>query len=125
VPNFQNTGTNASIGVMIRDTLTAGSKYSHIGVDGSGTIKHRRRTSTGGSTTTAISSNGAAPNLWFRVTRAGNTVRCYKGTNGTTWVQVDSRNISMASSCYMGLVVDSGSTNTLNTSQFDNVTPVP
>jgi hypothetical protein len=31
----------------------------------------------------------------------------------------------MASSCYLGIAVSSGSTTTLNTSVFDNVTATP
>jgi len=55
---------------MIRDTLTAGSKYSFIGVNGSGAYYQQRRTSTGGSTGTATSGSGTPPNIWVRVTRS-------------------------------------------------------
>ena len=52
---------------------------------------------------------------------SGNTFTAYKSTNGTSWTQVGTASITMASQVYIGLVVCSRSTSTLNTSTFDNV----
>jgi hypothetical protein len=57
--------------------------------------------------------------------RSGNGLAGYSSTDGTNWSSVSSRNISMATNAYIGLVVASGSTNNLSTSTFTNLTVVP
>ena len=126
ISNLQNTGTSSRVGVMIRDTLAANSKSIFMGMSDTGTYRWIRRTTTGGSTTTTASSTGTVPNTWVRLVRAGTTITAYKSTNGTSWTSVGStKNTTFASTCYIGLAVASGSTTTLNTSQFSNVTVTP
>jgi hypothetical protein len=85
-----------------------------------------RRTATGGSTTTSSSNTGIVPNTWVRLVRSGNTITSYKSSNGTSWTTVGSTtNTTFSAVCYIGLAVGSGSVNTLNTSQFSNVSVTP
>jgi len=125
VSTLQDTGTNARVGIMIRDTLNNNARMAVLSVTGSGSYKWMRRTSTGGNVSNTNSSSGTAPNIWIRLVRVGNTVTAAKSTNGTSWTTIGSATVTMASSCYIGLAVSSGSTTTLNTSVFDNVTAVP
>ena len=125
ITSLQNTGTSSRVGVMIRDTLANNSKQVFIGLTGTGSYRWAYRTSTGGSTTTSNSSTGTVPNTWIRLTRVGTTITAYKSTNGTSWTTVGSRTVTMASNCYIGLAVASGSTTTLNTSQFSSVSVTP
>lgn len=125
VSTLGNTGTSARVGVMIRDTLANNARMAALSVTGSGSYKWERRTTTGGSVSNTNSSSGTAPNIWVRLVRAGNTITASKSTNGTSWTTIGSATVTMASSCYVGLAVSSGSTTTLNTSVFDNITAVP
>jgi regulation of enolase protein 1 (concanavalin A-like superfamily) len=125
VSTLQNTGTSARVGVMIRDTLTNNARMAALSVTGSGAWRWDRRTTTGGSVTTTNSSSGTAPNLWVKLVRSGNTITASRSTDGTTWTTISSATVTMATNCYIGLSVASGSTTTLNTSQCDNVTVVP
>ncbi len=118
-------GANGCIGVMIRETLTPGSKYAFMGVAQNLAFRWQRRTSTGGNSSSTTSGSAAPPNAWVRLTRAGNTVSGYKSTDGLNWTKVSSRNISMAQNISVGVVVASGITNALNTSVFDNISVVP
>jgi regulation of enolase protein 1 (concanavalin A-like superfamily) len=110
---------------MIRDTLATNSRMATLSVTGAGAFKWMRRTSTGGNVSNTNSSSGTTPNIWIRLVRAGNTITASKSTNGTSWTTIGSTTVTMASSCYIGLAVSSGSTTTLNTSVFENVTVVP
>jgi regulation of enolase protein 1 (concanavalin A-like superfamily) len=125
VSTLNNTGTSARVGIMIRDTLANNSRMAALSVTGSGAYKWERRTSTGGNVTNTNSASGTAPNIWIRLTRSGNTITAAKSTNGTSWTTINSVTITMASNCYVGLAVAGGSTTTLNTSVFGNVTVVP
>ncbi len=122
---LQNTGTASRVGVMIRDTLATNSAQIFMGMSGINTYRWVRRTTTGGSNATTNSSTGIVPNTWVRLVRSGNTITAYKGNNGTTWTTVGSSTVSMASNCYIGLAVTSGTATTLNTSQFSNLSVTP
>ena len=120
-----NTGTSGRIGVMIRESLISGSEYAFMGISPDGTFRWQRRSTTSGGTSTSTSTIGTLPNVWTRLVRTGNVLYGYKSTDGTNWTQVNSRSITMATNIYVGLVVASGSSNTLNTTTFTNVTVVP
>jgi len=123
--SVSDTGTNARVGVMIRESLTSGSKYAFMGIPPNGTFRWQRRRDTGGSTSATTSTIGTPPNAWVRLVRTGGTLTGYRSTDGVTWTQVNSRSITMATSIYVGLAVASGSSNTLNTATFSNATVVP
>ncbi len=126
ISGLQNTGSSSRVGVMIRESLAANSKEIFIGMTSSNAYRWARRTATGGSTTTSNSSTGTVPNTWVRLVRTGTTITAYKSTNGTSWTTVGSTtNTTFASTCYIGIAVGSGSTTTLNTSQFSNVSVTP
>jgi len=123
---LQSTGNASRVGVMIRDSLAANSKEICMSMSGTNAYRWDRRTTTGGSTTNSNSSTGTVPNTWVRLVRSGTTITAYKSTNGTTWTTVGSTtSTTFASTCYIGLAVGSGSTTTLNTSQFSNLTVTP
>ena len=125
VSTLQNTGTSAAVGIMMRDTLANNARMGSLTVNGSGAWRWQRRTTAGGSVTTTTSSSGTAPNIWVRLVRSGNSVTASRSTDGITWTAISTVTITMASNCYVGIVVDSGSTTTLNTSSLDNLTVVP
>jgi hypothetical protein len=120
-----NTGTSGRIGVMIRESLTSGSKYAWMGISPDGTFRWQRRSNTSGSTSTSTSTVGTPPNAWTRLVRTGNALYGYKSTDGTNWTQVNSGSITMATNIYVGLAVASGSSSTLNTATFTSITVVP
>ncbi len=125
VNTLQNTGTSSRVGVVMRDSLVANARMAALTVSGSGSWRWERRTTAGGSVTATSSSSGTAPNLWVRLVRSGNSITASRSTNGTSWTTISSVTVAMASNCYVGLAVASGSTGTLNTSVMDNVTVVP
>ncbi len=123
--SLANTGTSGRVGVMIRESLTSGSKYAFMGISPDGQFRWQRRSSTGGSTSSTTSIIGTPPNVWLRLVRTGGTLYGYRSANGTTWTLVNSRSITMATSIHVGLSVASGSSSTLNTATFSNLTVVP
>ena len=110
---------------MIRDNLTNNAPMAALTVNGSGTWTWENRATSAGSVSSTTSSSGTAPNLWIKLERTGNTLTASRSTDGTNWITISSTTITMATNCYIGLGVASGSTSTLNTSVMDNVTVVP
>jgi hypothetical protein len=119
------TGTSGLIGVMIRESLTSGSEYAFMGISPDGTFRWQRRGKTGAWTSSTTSTIGTPPDVWARLVRTGDMLYGYESTDGTNWTQVNSRSIRMAKDIYVGLAVASGSSDTLNTATFANITVVP
>ena len=107
-------------GVMIRETLNAGSTEM-FSTYYSQNIYMNYRTSTGGSTSQTIGGGATLP-YWVKVVRSGSTLSGYSSFDGVNWLQLGtSQTIPMAQNVYIGLAVSSGSTSTLATATFDNV----
>ena len=107
-------------GVMIRETLNASSTEMFPSYYSSNAYMNYR-TITGGTTSQAVGGGATLP-YWVKVVRSGSTLSGYGSPDGVNWVQIGtSQTISMAQSVYVGLGASSGSTTTLATTTFDNV----
>jgi len=63
----------------------------------------------------------AAPR-WVKLTRTGNTFSAYESADGVNWTLVDTANITMGSTVFVGLAVTSHTTSASATCTFDQVT---
>lgn len=124
VASLENTNAWAKAGVMIRESLTAGSKQAMIVVSPSSGVSFQRRTATGGSSTSTTTTGITAPR-WIRINRTGNVLTTYHSANGTTWTTLGTETISMAANIQIGLAVTSHNNATDCTAVFDNVTVTP
>ncbi|HXI72845.1 MAG TPA: hypothetical protein VNN22_21110 [Verrucomicrobiae bacterium] len=124
VTSQSNSDVWAKAGVMIRETLDAGSTHALMAITpGNGFNFFYRPTTEASSSSASGGSLNTSPNNWMRVVRSGSTFTAYKSANGTTWTQVgSSQTITMASTIYLGLAVCAHNNNALSTATFDNVT---
>ena len=93
-------------GVMMRETLSAGSRHAFMLVSAGKGLAFQRRTSTGGSSTHTAAGSGGTP-YYVKLTRSGNTFTAYKSVDASSWTKIASQSISMASTIYVGLAVSS------------------
>ena len=114
VTSQTNSNGWAKAGVMIRESLNANSRHAMAVVSPSNGVHMQYRSSAGGGSTDVSGGSGTAP-VWLRVTRSGNTFTTYRSANGTTWTQIGSRSITMATSVYIGLAVTSHTNSALST----------
>ena len=122
VPNYNPSNHNALAGVMIRNSLAAGSAevlaaMSPGSVNGA-VLKYR--TSSGGSTTT-VTSPGVWNPYWVQLTRSGNNFTASRSADGVIWTPIGSATVTMGSTVYVGLATTGADNNQLNTSSFHNV----
>jgi endonuclease/exonuclease/phosphatase family metal-dependent hydrolase len=117
VASMANTGPYAKAGVMIRESLTAGSRHVMLDMKPAGGIEFMTRTSTGGSTTFIA----GGTSRWLKLARTAGTFTASLSADGVAWTVIGSRSVSMATSVYVGLVVCSHDTKVLNTTLFDSV----
>jgi len=121
----KNSDPSAKVGVMIRETLTAGSKYAAVVITPSTSIVFQRRTKTNGTTasTTATGPQLVVP-YWLKLTRTGNSLASYYSSDGLTWTSGGSASVTMGSSVFVGLAVTSHSVFN-STATIDNVNLPP
>jgi regulation of enolase protein 1 (concanavalin A-like superfamily) len=107
-------------GVMMRETLTAGSAHAAMFVSAGKGLAYQRRTSTGGLTTHTGGDTGSAP-YWLRLTRSGSTITASESGDGVTWTVVGRDTFSMTASVYVGLAVTSHTQSSLAMAIVDSV----
>ena len=130
VLSVDDTDPWAKAGVMIRETLDAGSKFAAVYITPGNGCRYQARVDTDGAATSDTSVATAeqiaitAP-YWIQIERdfAGN-FRCSYSANGSTWQQMSwgAQNISMSSNVYVGLAVTSHNTGETCQVKFSNVT---
>ncbi|HEU5340656.1 SMP-30/gluconolactonase/LRE family protein [Edaphobacter sp.] len=118
VVSLTNTNSGAQAGVMVRETLDAGSTMADINVTPANGVTwiYRSTTGAGGNRTP-----GLVTPYWVRVVRSGSTFTGYYSADGMAWTQQGTVAISMANNAYIGLVVSSRAGSELATATFDNV----
>ena len=122
VLNVQNTDGWAKAGVMLRETTAAGSRNVAMVVTPGNGVALQVRSTTGGSTTSAVIGGLSAP-LWVRLARTGSNSfsGCYS-TNGVDWTQVGATtSLSLTTSLLAGLAVTAHNNSMLCSAGFDSV----
>ncbi len=120
VLSVSNTDSLAKAGVMIRQTLEAGSVHTAIVVAPANRAIFLRRINTDEATFTTSRAGVSVPR-WVRLTRSGNTFTAQHSTNGTSWTTVGSETISMLSDIYVGLCLTSRNANAVCTAEFSDL----
>jgi hypothetical protein len=124
----------AGAGVMIKESLTAGSRYASIFL----TPKHGVQMQANfGPNTQGSTRTGP---LWLKLTRAGNTVTGYESADGTHWTEVGKATVALPATAHIGFFVSSppkievrreagttsvGGRGTMGNATFDNVKATP
>jgi glucose/arabinose dehydrogenase len=121
VTSIQNTDPWAKGGVMIRETLTAGSAHAMTVITPSEGVVFQRRKTTGGTTVTTSGAFVSAP-YWVKIVRSGSTFSSYSSSDGTNWIFIGSDTVTMGTSAFVGLPLTSHNNTVLCTAAFDNVT---
>ncbi len=113
-------GSDAQVGVMIRETLAPGANHIYA-FERASEIWTTERTTTNASTSYGSFMSATLP-YWIEIIRSGNIFTESASLDGVNWVQLGtSQTITMAPNVYIGLAVSSRSTSTLATVTFDNV----
>lgn len=109
----------SKVGVMIRESLNAGSRQAFVLASaGRGFAFQRRVTTNGVSEHTA--GPASPPPGWIRLTRVGSVFTAYVSADGQTWQKIGSDTISMASTVYVGLAATSHNVSAYSTSRVDS-----
>jgi regulation of enolase protein 1 (concanavalin A-like superfamily) len=117
----EHTDDWAKAGVMVRETLNAGSRQAMMVVTPASGTAFQYRGATGGTTTNVNTAGPRAP-YWVRLVRTGNTLTGFYSADGVAWTQQSTVSIAMARDVFIGMAVSSKNTSELGTVSFRNVT---
>jgi uncharacterized protein len=123
IASLGNTDGWAKAGVMIRETLAAGSTFAMSVVTPSNGVDLQFRTTTGGGAGMNPTAAGAAP-LWLRLTRSGNRFTGAFSADGASWTSLGSVTIAMAANAYLGLCVTAHDNAAVTTAVIDSVSTI-
>jgi hypothetical protein len=125
VNSVQNTNVWAKGGVMIRETMDAGSKHVFACVTPASGVAFQYRTDMDAAMTGSTEAGITAPH-WVKVERdAAGNFTASRSTNGTSWQSVANAvpvNIPMTSNVYIGLALTSHDAALTSEAVFSNVT---
>jgi glucuronoarabinoxylan endo-1,4-beta-xylanase len=121
VTSVQNTDPWAKAGVMIRQSLTAGSIHAMMVITPGSGASFQWRPATGGSMSQSQTTGITAP-YWVKIVRSGSGISGYISPDGGAWRQVGAtQSIGMSGTIYVGLPVTAHNNTNLCASTFDNV----
>ena len=115
-------GTNAwtKAGVMIRESLTPGSRHVSMFVSPGKGVAYQRRLTTGGTSLHTTAALTTAP-YWLKITRRDKYIRVFHSADGVNWGNIGLDPFEGAGQMYIGLAVTSHDNTALGTGVFDNV----
>lgn len=120
VDTVGNTDPWAKTGVMIRETLAAGSRHAMMAITPANGAAFQRRLTTDGISTHTAGPIVNAP-YWVRLVRIGTTITGYISPDGAAWTAVASDTISLSSAVYVGLPVTAHNNAALSSSALSGV----
>jgi regulation of enolase protein 1 (concanavalin A-like superfamily) len=114
----------SKVGVMVRNSLTAGSQHAYSMLSGANGTQFQRRVTSGGTSYTTAGPLVSAPE-WVRLRRVGSTLTASAGTDGGSWTTIGSATISMNATVYVGLAITSHNPGSLARATLTNVSVTP
>jgi regulation of enolase protein 1 (concanavalin A-like superfamily) len=124
VESLVNTNAWAKAGVMIRDSLEAGSPMAYMIQSFSSGVSFGWRQTANGTCGSATQAGIAAPQ-WVKLTRKGNAFTAQYSADGKTWTDIKNADgtvttttVTMGASVYIGLCVTSHNAAATTTAQF-------
>ena len=120
VVSVERTHAWAKAGVMVRESLAAGSRHATMLVSASRGYAFQRRPDTGVYTDHTAGGTGSAPG-WVRLVRTGDLFEAFRSDDGRSWLKVGSANVPMGETVYVGLAATSHDETTLTTAVFDSL----
>ncbi len=122
VNSQQYTEGGAEAGVMMRESLDAGSPYAFAAVTSGIGVGLQWRTAPGGTANVNGNSTvGAAAPFWVMLTRSGSTFTASASPDGQNWASLGSIIIPMSTQIYVGFAVSADDNSAVNESTFGSV----
>lgn len=101
-------GTNATAGVMLRDSLDGDTRNVYAGLTASGTLFLQARSTDGANTVTVNSIPGQTAPLWLKLKRDGDLFTASYSPDNKIWTDIGSTTAVLNTNVYGGVAAESG-----------------
>ncbi len=118
VASITRASNGSRAGVMVRETLAAGSRHALASTSAGNGYAFRRRIDPDGYSTSSSGGSGAAPG-WVRLVRTGNRFEAFRSANGSTWTSMGADTVPMGEAVFVGIAVTSRTTWAATTAVLD------
>ena len=119
VDSLLNTNGWAKAGLMIRESLTAGSRQAMVVLSPSNGVAFQRRTTTDGTSLNTAQAGITIPG-WIKLERWGDRFDAFYSIDSLTWRYFGTETITMPPSVFIGLAVTSHNASKLTESVFSH-----
>ncbi len=123
VDNIANTNGWAKAGVMIRESLDAGSTHAFVALTPANGVSFQRRPAANQASENTDAAGLVAP-YWVKLTRTGDVFTAEQSADGQTWTEIVPTtpvSISMSSNVYIGLALTSHDATLVGGAKFSEV----
>jgi len=120
VVEVENTGVGARAGLMLRETLSGGSKYAAIMVTAGGDVVFSSRAMADQIPAEVVRPGASAPR-WVRLSRVGDLLTGYISDDFIAWQSVGTASLTLPAQARLGLFATAGDDQALCTVLFDGV----
>lgn len=123
ISTVDESNTTVKAGIMIRESLNPGSKFSFVGLSGAGIIFENRNVTNAALTTVQLKSIKAP--YWVKLVKKGLQYSGYYSQDGNVWTQIGStanQTFEDLIPSYAGMTVTSQDPNFQSYATFDNYT---
>jgi hypothetical protein len=120
VSSLQREHAAATVGIMIRETLSPGARQASLVITAGRRVAFDRRRTTGGASARSAAVAAAAP-VWLKLERRGNIVTGYRSSDLVAWTKLGSDTLALPRTIYVGLAVASGTDRASTRAVFTNV----
>jgi regulation of enolase protein 1 (concanavalin A-like superfamily) len=111
--------TSERVGLVIRQGTASGTAQAFIGTSFTNYIWATRTTNGGAGTVTQ--NPWSTGDRWVRLVRSGSAITGFSSTNGTTWTQSGTINLTLSNPIYVGIGAASGSVNNAVNGTVSNI----
>ena len=119
----QHVQPDTRAGLMVRDSLDAGSTMVFSGATASDGYRFNYRGTQSEIGTFSKTGSLSYPNVWVRLVRKGDSFTGYSSADGVNWTQIGTVTISMPDTIYLGMAVASHDPLQTADAQLRNYTP--
>jgi hypothetical protein len=124
VATLQDVDQWTKAGVMIRASLTPGSRHAMMIASPRKGLAFQRRTVDDADSAHTAGPSVTAP-IWVRLERSGDTITAWISNDGLSWSFVGGETISLPTTVFVGLPITSHNAGVVATVTVDNVTVAP
>jgi regulation of enolase protein 1 (concanavalin A-like superfamily) len=108
-------------GVMIRETLSPGSRHAFALLSAAKGYGYHRRIDPNGFSESGTGVTGVAPG-WVRLVRAGSRIEAFRSTDGVTWISLGVDVVPMVETVYVGIATTSHNATAKTKAMLDSLT---